>query len=100
MRGGAVMPVIDVITEYAVRYGFQALGAAIVFAAGALVARWSGKLTEQWLQRQEMEPPLRIRLVKPVQIIILLFAVMAALRQLAVQIAPLLAGVGVAGLGV
>ena len=94
------MPVIDVITEYAVRYGFQALGAAIVFAAGALVARWSGKLTEQWLQRQEMEPPVRMLLVKTVQIIILLFAVMAALGQLGVQIAPLLAGVGVAGLGV
>ena len=35
------MPVLDVITEYAVRYGFQALGAAIVFAAGALVVRLS-----------------------------------------------------------
>ncbi|HEU4501858.1 MAG TPA: mechanosensitive ion channel family protein, partial [Nitrospira sp.] len=81
------MPVIDVITEYAVRYGFQALGAAIVFAAGALVARWGGKLTRQWLQRQEMEPPVRMLLVKTVQVVILLFAVMAALGQLGVQIA-------------
>jgi small conductance mechanosensitive channel len=94
------MPVIDVITEYAVRYGFQALGAAIVFAAGALVARWAGALTQQWLARQEMEPPVRMLLVKSVQVVILLFAVMAALGQLGVQIAPLLAGVGVAGLGV
>ena len=93
------MPVLDVITEYAVRYGFQALGAAIVFAVGALVARWSGKLTQQWLQRQEMEPPVRMLLVKAVQVVIMLFAVMAALGQLGVQIAPLLAGVGVAGLG-
>ena len=90
------MPVLDVITEYAVRYGFQALGAAIVFAAGALVARWSGNLTQQWLQRQEMEPPVRMLLVKAVQVVIVLFAVMAALGQLGVQIAPLLAGVGVA----
>jgi small conductance mechanosensitive channel len=94
------MPVVDLVTSYAVRYGFQVLGAAIVFAAGALVARWGGKLTEQWLQRQEMEPPVRMLLVKTVQIVILLFAVMAALGQLGVQIAPLLAGVGVAGLGV
>ncbi len=94
------MPVLDVITEYAVRYGFQALGAAIVFAVGALVARWSGKLTQQWLQRQEMEPPVRMLLVKAVQVVIMLFAVMAALGQLGVQIAPLLAGVGVAGLGI
>ena len=94
------MPVLDVITEYAVRYGFQVLGAAIVFAAGALIARWTGKLTQQWLQRQEMEPPVRMLLVKAVQVVIMLFAVMAALGQLGVQIAPLLAGVGVAGLGI
>jgi small conductance mechanosensitive channel len=94
------MPVIDVITEYAVRYGFQALGAAIVFAAGALFARWAGALAQQWLLRHEMEPPVRMLLVKSAQIVIMLFAVMAALGQLGVQIAPLLAGVGVAGLGV
>ena len=31
------MPTMDVITEYIVRYGFQVLGAALVFAAGALI---------------------------------------------------------------
>jgi small conductance mechanosensitive channel len=94
------MPVIDVLTEYAVRYGFQVLGAAMVFAAGALVARWAGTLVQQWLEGQEIEPPVRMLLVKSVQIVILVFTMMAALGQLGVQIAPLLAGVGVAGLGV
>jgi len=91
---------MDVVIEFAIRYGFQVLGAVIVVAVGAIVARWAGKLTQQWLQRQDMEPPVRMLLVKAVQIVIMLFAVMAALGQLGVQIAPLLAGVGVAGLGV
>jgi small conductance mechanosensitive channel len=91
---------MDLIIEYAVRYGFQVLGAVAVFAIGAMVARWAGKLTRQWLERQEMEPPVRMLLVKIVQIMILLITVMAALGQLGVQIAPLLAGLGVAGLGV
>lgn len=93
------MPGIDFLMEYIIRYGFQVLGAAIVFAVGLLVARWVGRLTQQWLDRQDMEPPLRMLLVKAVQIVILLFAVMATLGQLGVQIAPLLAGIGVAGLG-
>jgi small conductance mechanosensitive channel len=93
------MPGIDFLMEYIIRYGFQVLGAAIVFAVGVLVARWVGRLTQQWLDRQDMEPPLRMLLVKAVQIVILLFAVMATLGQLGVQIAPLLAGIGVAGLG-
>ena len=94
------MPGMDLIVEYSVRYGFQVLGAVLVFAVGAIVARWVGKLTGQWLQRQDMEPPVRMLLVKIVQGLVLLLTVMAALGQLGVQIAPLLAGIGVAGLGV
>lgn len=94
------MPGTDFIMEYVIRYGFQVLGAAIVFGAGMLVARWVGTMLQKWLDRQEMEPPVRMLLVKAAQVVILLFAVMVALGQLGVQIAPLLAGVGVAGLGV
>ncbi|MDO8356511.1 MAG: mechanosensitive ion channel family protein [Nitrospirota bacterium] len=94
------MPGVDILMDYVIRYGFQILGAAIVFAAGMLVARWVGRLTQQWLDRQDMEPPVRMLLVKAVQIVILFFTAMAALGQLGVQIAPLLAGIGVAGLGV
>ncbi|MEQ1562359.1 MAG: mechanosensitive ion channel family protein [Nitrospiraceae bacterium] len=94
------MPGVDILMDYVIRYGFQVLGAAIVFASGMLVARWVGRLTQQWLDRQDMEPPVRMLLVKAVQIVILLFTAMAALGQLGVQIAPLLAGIGVAGLGV
>jgi small conductance mechanosensitive channel len=94
------MPTVDLITEYVIRYGFQVLGAVLVFAVGTLVARWAGKLTQQWLERHDMEPPIRMLLVKIIQVLVLLFTTMAALGQLGVQIAPLLAGIGVAGLGV
>lgn len=76
------MPGVDILMDYVIRYGFQVLGAAIVFAAGMLVARWVGRLTQQWLNRQDMEPPVRMLLVKAVQIVILLFTAMAALGQL------------------
>jgi small conductance mechanosensitive channel len=94
------MPAMDLIMEYVIRYGFQVLGAVLVFTAGAMVARWAGKLAHQWLDHHDMEPPVRMLLVKIIQVLILLFTAMAALGQLGVQIAPLLAGIGVAGLGV
>jgi len=100
MAGGAFMPTVDLITEYVIRYGFQVFGAVLVFAVGALVARWAGKLTRKWLERHDMEPPIRMLLAKTIQVLILVFTTMAALAQLGVQIAPLLAGIGVAGLGV
>jgi small conductance mechanosensitive channel len=94
------MPTVDLITEYVIRYGFQVLGAVLVFTVGALVARWAGNFAHRWLERHDMEPPIRMLLVKGVQVLILVFTAMAALGQLGVQIAPLLAGIGVAGLGV
>jgi small conductance mechanosensitive channel len=94
------MPTVDLITEYVIRYGFQVLGAVLVFTVGALIARWAGKFAHRWLQHHDMEPPIRMLLVKSAQVLVLLFTTMAALGQLGVQIAPLLAGIGVAGLGV
>jgi small conductance mechanosensitive channel len=91
---------MDLITEYVIRYGFQVLGAVVVFTIGALIARWTGKLVQRWLERHDMEPPIRMLLVKLTQVLVLVFTAMAALGQLGVQIAPLLAGIGVAGLGV
>jgi small conductance mechanosensitive channel len=89
-----------VIQEYVIRYGFKVLGAAVILAVGSLVARWVGNLAQQWLDRQEMEPPVRLLLVRLVKGVILLFALLAVLDQLGVQIAPLIAGIGVAGLGI
>jgi small conductance mechanosensitive channel len=94
------MPIMDLITDYVIRYGFQVLGAVLVFTIGALIARSTGKLAQRWLERHDMEPPIRMLLVKLTQVLILVFTAMAALGQLGVQIAPLLAGIGVAGLGV
>jgi small conductance mechanosensitive channel len=91
---------MDLITEYVIRYGFQVLGAVLVFTVGALIAQWTGRLVQRWLERHDMEPPIRMLLVKLTQVLILVFTAMAALGQLGVQIAPLLAGIGVAGLGV
>jgi small conductance mechanosensitive channel len=94
------MPAMDVVQEYVIQYGFKVLGAAVIMAVGAVLARWVGAFAQQWLDRQEMEPPVRLLLVRLVRGIVLAFALLAALDQLGVQIAPLIAGLGVAGLGI
>ncbi len=94
------MPAPDIVMDYAVRYGFKVLGAVVIFAIGALIARSIGNFAKQWLDRQDMEPPVRMLLVRLVKGVVLLFALLATLDQLGVQIAPLIAGLGVAGLGI
>ena len=91
---------MDSLTQYAVKYGLQAFVAIGIFAAGAVGARWAGNLMQQALERQTLEPPVRMLLVRIVKIVLLLFTAVIALEALGVPIAPLVAGIGVAGVGI
>jgi len=93
------MHVQELLVDLAVRYGFQVLGALVVVVAGALVSRWIGALVGAQLGSRQMEPPLRQLIVRGVRALVMLFALVVALDKLGFQIAPLVAGVGVAGLG-
>ncbi|MBI2527113.1 MAG: mechanosensitive ion channel [Candidatus Rokubacteria bacterium] len=90
----------EITIDLAIRYGFQLLGALVILAVGWLVARWVGNLTGRWLEQRRMEPPARKLLVHLVRIVVLVFAMVVALDKFGFQVAPLVAGIGVAGLGI
>jgi len=94
------MIAMDTVSQYAVQYGMQAVVAIGIFAAGVMVARWAGNLAQQQLDRHTLEPPVRLLLVRVVKMIVLLFTAVIALDALGVPIAPLVAGIGVAGVGI
>jgi len=91
---------MDVIVQYAVRYGMQAIVALGILTAGVMTARWAGNLAQQQLERHTLEPPVRLLLVRIVKITVLLFTAVIALDALGVPISPLIAGIGVAGVGI
>src|SRR5215813_15168935 len=93
------MPAKELIVDLTIRYGFQVLGALVMLGVGVVLAWWIGSITERPLQRWAVEPPMRILIVRVVRIVVLLFAVVVALDKFGFQIAPLVAGIGVAGLG-
>src|SRR5207244_1317310 len=86
--------------DFAIRYGLNVLGAVIIMVVGVLAARWVGTATDQRLRTKKMEPPLRILLVRVLRIVVIGAAAVAALDKFGVQITPLIAGIGVAGIGV
>ncbi len=65
-----------------------------------LLAWWVGAMVERPMQRWALEPPMRKLIVRVIRIVVLLFAVVVALDKFGFQIAPLVAGIGVAGLGI
>ena len=94
------MPAKELMLDLAIRYGFQVLGALVVLGAGLLVAWWVGNLVARPLERWALEPPMRRLIVRTVRAMVLLFTVVVALDKFGFQIAPLVAGIGVAGLGI
>jgi small conductance mechanosensitive channel len=94
------MAVQTLVVDLVVRYGFQVLGAMTIVVVGVVVARWVGALVDIRLARQQLEPPLKQLIVRVAKVVVLLFAVVVAIDKLGFQIAPLVAGIGVAGLGI
>jgi len=90
----------DLTTDLLIRYGFQILGALVILGIGLLIARWVGNLLGQWLERRAMEPPVRSLMVKATRVVVLIFTLVVALDKFGFQVAPLVAGIGVAGLGI
>jgi small conductance mechanosensitive channel len=94
------MSLKDIPIDLVIHYTVQIFGAIVILAVGLLLARWVGNLAQRWLQRQEMEPPVRTLLVRIVRVVVLAFTLVVALDKFGVQVAPLIAGIGVAGLGI
>jgi small conductance mechanosensitive channel len=85
--------------SFLVLYGFRIVGAVIILIIGTLVATWVGKLSRRWLEKHNLEPPIRLLIVRTVKLLVFALAVVLALDKFGVQIAPIIAGIGVAGVG-
>jgi small conductance mechanosensitive channel len=88
------------VIEQAITFGPRVFTASVILVAGFLVGRWAGKLVDKWLSKVEMDLPLRQLLVRILRILVLALFLMVALDNLGVDLLPLIAGLGVAGVGV
>ena len=94
------MSLNDISVDLLIKYGLQVIGAVVILGVGFLMARWLGNMTQKWLLRQELEPPIRLLLVRVVKILVIALTLVVALDTFGVQVAPIIAGIGVAGVGI
>src|SRR5215813_2535435 len=59
-----------------------------------------GEVADRRMARKAVEPPMRTLAVRALRIVVMLFALVLALDKFGFQIAPVVAGIGVAGLGI
>ena len=90
----------DQVIFYFVDHGMQILTAIVLMGAGVFIARWAGNIIHRWLRSKAYDEPVSNLIVKVVKLLIIGFIGVMSLGQMGVQITPLIAGIGVAGVGV
>lgn len=93
------MDVIDKLIMYFIEHGMQVLTGFGILAAGLFCSRWAGNAAQRWLEKHKLEPQVRQLFAKLVRLVVFALFFLMALGQMGVQITPLLAGIGVAGVG-
>ncbi len=97
--GATSQELTDKVIFYFVDHGMQILTAIVLMGIGVIVARWAGNLIHRWLRAKAFDEPVSGLIVKVVRLLILGFIGVMALGQMGVQITPLIAGIGVVGVG-
>ena len=90
---------MDKVIFYFVDHGMQILTAIVLMGIGVFIARWVGNLMHRWLKTKAFDEPVSNLIVKVVKLLIIGFIGIMSLGQMGVQITPLIAGIGVAGVG-
>jgi small conductance mechanosensitive channel len=88
------------VLKFLTEYGFSIIGATIILLVGGLAARWLGRATDEWLNKKQVEPPIRMLAVRILRLLVFGLAAVLALEKFGVKTAPLVAGIGVAGVGI
>ncbi|MBI5387036.1 MAG: mechanosensitive ion channel [Verrucomicrobia bacterium] len=88
------------VLNFFVEYGFKIFGALIILVVGLLIARWIGRLVLKQLEKYHLEPPVRLLMVRIIKLLIMGLTGVIAVQKLGVEVMPLVAGLGVAGVGV
>jgi len=90
---------VDTIIFYFVDHGMQILTAIVIMGIGLFIARWIGNLMKGWLTKKAFDEPVRSLIVRVIKLLVIVFIGIIALGQMGIQITPLIAGIGVVGIG-
>ena len=86
--------------DLAIRFGPRLLVALLILALGVVVARWAGRWIDRGLAHIELEPPVRLLLLRIGRVLVILLFLVMGLQNLGVELLPLIAGLGIAGAGI
>ena len=99
MNHERLIRIVDFITENVVHYSFQMIGAVIILIVGWILSHFVIKMIRRVLSDKRIDITIQKFILQTVRWAILILGFLLAIGCLGVQIAPLIAGLSVAGVG-
>jgi len=81
-------------------YGTNILSAVAILIVGYIIGKRLAGRAESALEKKNFEPPVRTLIARIVHVTIIVLAFLMAAQNLGIEIMPLIAGLGVAGVGI
>ncbi len=91
---------LDKLIPYLYENGPKLLGAVVVVFAGVMASGFVARLMQRWLDKKDLEPPVKMLVTRITRLFIIAFAIVIALGTCGINITPMVAMLGVAGVGV
>ncbi|MDC0748049.1 mechanosensitive ion channel family protein [Polyangium mundeleinium] len=89
------------LVEFGVRYGFQILGASLIVLVGLKAAGYLTRMLDTWLEKKTtIDVALRSLIVRLLRFVVVGATIVIAAEKIGVPVASLIAGLGVAGVGI
>ena len=90
---------MDIIVEFAVKYGFQVIYAIIILIIGLIVARWLANMVVRVCESRNLDVTLSRFLGNVVRLTVLAFVLIVVLGKFGITMTPFIAAIGAVAFG-
>ena len=95
----AVEKYMDLIVEFALKYGFQVLYAIVILIIGIIIARWLGRMVTRLCESRKLDITLSRFLGNVVRLTVLAFVLIIVLGKFGIAMTPFIAAIGAVAFG-
>ena len=94
-----VQKVVDVVTEFLIKYSFQIVGALIILVIGLKISGWLSRIVLRFCEKRNIDVTLSRFFASSTKLLVMVFVVIVAIGKFGISIAPFIAALGALAFG-
>lgn len=91
--------IIDVVTEFLIKYSFQIVGALIILLVGLKLSGWLSRVVLRLCEKRNVDVTLARFFASSTKLMVMIFVIIVAIGKFGISIAPFIAALGALAFG-